>query len=82
MTLTRCPACRQRHHTGWGHCPSCAPIPGPLYKEEYAEPPEPIEKLDIEASLPVQEEPNDLYRDWSHDTGEDELDRQEYPWLR
>ena len=23
---------------------------------------------------------DDLYRDWSHDTGEDELDREEYPW--
>ena len=42
----------------------------------------PPQKPDAEDSLPVAELPNDLYCDWSHDTGEDEFDREEYPWLR
>jgi len=77
--LVRCPCCGWWHHVGWGHCPSCGPSPteGPRYSEELPE--LPVEP-DIEASLPVAELPNDLYRDWSHDTGEDGFDWEEYPW--
>jgi hypothetical protein len=76
-TPVRCPTCRKRRHADWGRCPSCSPMP-------WVAPPEPEiapEKPDVEYSLPLAEAPTDLYRDWSHDTGEDEFDRQEYPWL-
>jgi len=76
IALVRCSYCWQMHHVCWGHCPSCGPSPteGPRYSEELPE--LPVEP-DIEAPLPVAELPNDLYRDWSHDTGEDGLDREE-----
>ena len=74
--LMRCSYCGHRYHVGWGHCPSCGPSPteGYPYSEE---PPELPAEPDAEAPLPVAELPNDLYCDWSHDTGEDEFDREE-----
>ena len=58
------------------YCPRCDRdfSPAVQYCSHCEEPPA---KPDIEASLPVAELPNDLYRDWSHDTGEDEFDREE-----
>jgi len=60
--LQDCPRCGRSYGPAVKHCSGC---------EEAPEPP------DAEDSLPVAEAPNGVYADWSRDTGEDELDREE-----
>jgi hypothetical protein len=60
--LKDCPRCGRSFNAAVTHCSGCEEQP---------------EKPDAEDSLPMPEAPNDLYRDWSHDSGEDEFEREE-----
>jgi uncharacterized Zn finger protein (UPF0148 family) len=61
--MIRCPYCGRTFSDGVTFCSHCEEPPNALQAAEWQEiPPEP---------------PNDVHRDWSHDSGEDELDREE-----
>ena len=72
LTWHVCPRCDRLFNDQVQYCSHCEEPPDALQASEWQEIPP---RTDPEDGLP-----NDLYRDWSHDTGEDELDREEYPW--
>lgn len=71
VTWHVCPRCDRLFNERVQYCPHCEEPPDALQASEWQEIPP---RMDIEDSL------NDIYRDWSRDTGEDALDREEYPW--
>jgi hypothetical protein len=67
LTWHVCPTCNRAFYPTVEWCSHCELPPNALQSSEWQE-------------IPPRQLWDEDYRDWSHDTGEDELDREEYPW--